>query len=222
MRLQRVGRDGDFSARRLCFILDSGSAGVEHSLTVAERVLSGGCRFIQVREKSMSDRDRLALLRLVIDRARTHDAWVVANDRVDLAILAGACGVHLGQSDLALADARSLFSACGRDNVTIGLSAHSKDEALLAQSEGANYLGCGAVFSTGTKQNAAKLGLDGLATIADSVEIPVFGIGGVSLDRVGDVLSAGAFGVAVCSAIVNAPDPARATRDFITAIDRAS
>ena len=215
-------RRRDFSARRLCVILDSAAEAVEHSLAVAERVLSGGCRFIQVREKSMSDRDRLTLLNLVVERARAYDAWVVVNDRVDLTILAGADGMHLGQDDLALADARRLFSACGMQDFIIGQSVRSMDEALKAQSDGADYLGCGAVFGTSTKQNAVQVGLGGLAAVAGSVDVPVFGIGGIGLDHLGDVLSAGAFGVAVCSAIVNCPDPARATRDFITAIDRAS
>jgi len=215
-------RHRDFSTRRLCVILDSRGTGVDYSLAVAERVLSGGCRFIQVREKSMNDRDRLTLLNLVLERARAYDAWVVVNDRVDLTILAGVAGVHLGQDDLALADARRLFSACGMQDFIIGQSVRSKDEALKAQSDGADYVGCGALFASDTKQDAVQVGLKGLAAVKNSVEIPVFGIGGISLDRISDVLSAGALGVAVCSAIVKAPDPARATRDFITAIDRAS
>jgi len=220
MSLQGVGRD--FSTRRLCVILDSGIAGIDHSLEVAEQVLSGGCRFIQARNKLMNDRERLMLLNLVIERASTYDAWVVVNDRVDLAILAGADGAHLGQDDLAIADARRLFLAAGMQNFIIGQSVGSDDEAVQAQSDGADYVGYGAVYSTSTKQDAVEVGLEGLAAVRNSVEIPVFGIGGIGLDCVDEVLSAGAFGVAVCSAIVDAPDPMRATRDFITAIDRAS
>lgn len=203
-------------------ILDSAKKGPQHSLAIAEKVLDAGCRFIQVREKSMSDRDRLSLLSQVIDRAKRLDAWVVMNDRVDLAILASADGVHLGQDDITMADARSLIPARRARRLIVGQSVGSKDEALLAQSDGADYLGCGALFPTGTKEDAVEIGLERLATIANSVAIPVFGIGGISVERVADVLSAGALGVAVCSAIVNAPDPARATRDFIAAILSAS
>ena len=203
-------------------ILDSAKKGPEHSLAIAEKVLDAGCRFIQVREKSMNDRDRLSLLRQVIDRAKRFDAWVVMNDRVDLAILASADGVHLGQDDVTMADARKLIAGRLSNAFIVGQSVGSKDEALLAQSDGADYLGCGAVFTTGTKEDAVEIGLERLTTIANSVAIPVFGIGGISVERVADVLSAGALGVAVCSAIVNSRDPARATRDFIAAISSAS
>ena len=183
--------------------------------------MSGGCRFIQVREKSMSDRNRLALLNLVIERAAHCGAWVVANDRADLAVLSGADGLHLGQSDLAIADARRLPSH-GCRHLVIGQSVGSAEEAILAESEGADYAGCGSVFATDTKQDAVEIGLGQLSLVADSVDIPVFGIGGICLDNVGNVLSAGAFGVAICSAIVADSDPGRATREFIAAIDRAS
>jgi len=210
----------DFDARRLLVILDSGIANVEHSLAIAEGALCAGCKFIQVREKSMTDQERLTLLKLIIERARRHDALVLANDRADLAILSAADGVHLGQGDISIPDARRLFAALGRDDITVGQSVHSRDQALLAQSDGADYLGCGAVYSTNTKSDAAVVGLDELASIASSVDIPLFGIGGITVDNMGDVLETGAFGVAVCNAIVAEADPGRATREFLAAIDR--
>lgn len=161
------------------------------------------------------------LLRQVAERAKKLDAWVVMNDRVDLAILAGADGIHLGQDDITMADARKLIAGRLSAAFVVGQSVDSKDEALLAQSNGADYLGCGAVFTTGTKEDAVEIGLERLAAICNSIAIPVFAIGGISVENVGDVLSAGSLGVAVCSAIMNASDPARATRDFIAAISSA-
>jgi len=213
-------RGYDFKAIRLCVILETGGMSAKHSLALAEEVLGAGCKFIQVREKRMPDRDRLWLLQMAVKRARSSGAWVFVNERPDLALLAGAHGVHVGQSDLAVADVQRFFASCGAENVMVGQSVRTREQALAAQSGGVNYVGCGSVFQTKTKSDAVEVGLEALAAVAHSVDIPVFAIGGITVERVGDVLSAGAHGVAVSSAVLKAPDPARATRDLLAAIDR--
>ena len=222
MRPYELQRSYDFDAVRLCVILETGRMSAKHSLALAEEVLGEGCKFVQIREKQMSDRDRLWLVQMAVKRARQCGAWVVANDRPDLAILAGANGVHVGQGDLAAADVQRLFACCGAENAMIGQSVRSRDEAIAAQSAGADYVGCGAVFQTSTKVGAVEVGLETLAIVAGSIDIPVFGVGGITVERVGDVMSAGAHGVAVSSAVLNALDPARATRDFLAAIDKTA
>jgi len=213
-------RSYDFDAIRLCVILETGGMSAKHSLALAEEVLNAGCKFVQVREKQMPDRDRIRLLQMTVKLARQSGAWVFVNDRPDLALLAGAHGVHVGQGDATVADVQRLFASCGAESAMIGQSVGSKDEAIAAQSAGVDYVGCGAVFQTNTKLDAVEVGLETLAVVAGSIDVPVFAIGGITVERVGDVMSAGAHGVAVSSAILNAPDPARATRDFLAAIDR--
>ncbi|MBN1592814.1 MAG: thiamine phosphate synthase [Candidatus Coatesbacteria bacterium] len=209
-----------FDSKRLMLVLESGESGAKHSFSVAGEALAAGCKFIQFREKSMGDRDRLALLVSIVNLARQYDASVFVNDRVDLAILGEADGVHIGQDDIGVADARRIMSACKGEHMLIGQSVHTVDQAKDSEARGAHYVGCGALYSTATKADVTTMPLETLNSIAESVCIPVYGIGGITVGRVGDVLEAGAFGVAVSSAIVFALDPGGATQEFLTAIDR--
>ncbi|MCD6327701.1 thiamine phosphate synthase [bacterium] len=220
MGLKSISMDADAGgSRRLCVVLDLSQDDAARSFAIAKSVLKAGCRWIQVRESAMTDRNRLSLLRRIADVAKAFDAWVFANDRPDMAILSGATGLHLGQGDVSIADARRLFAQVGMTDAMIGISASTREQAELAVANGAAYIGCGAVFNTLTKANAVgPIELSGLSEIASAVDIPVIAIGGITLERLPGVLSAGAAGVAVCSAIVASDDPGEATGRFLTGI----
>ena len=185
---------------------------------IVEAAIAGGVDAVQVREKHASARERLALARDL--RGSTADAGVslIINDRVDIALAADADGVHLGDEDLPVADARDLLG----EDATIGRSVSTVAAAREAERAGADYLGVGAVYATGSKdvdEDEQAIGLDVVRDIADAVEIPFVGIGGITPDNAANVAAAGADGVAVISAITGADDPEEATRDLAAAVE---
>lgn len=185
----------------LYVISDEGVSKRSH-VQVVKELVDGGVRFIQLRDKHRSDRE---LLRTAIEVARIchrSGAKLIVNDRVDIAVLSGADGVHLGQEDLPIEYVKRIVPG----DFIIGVTVHSVREALVAAASGATYLGAGSVFPTKTKENIKLIGLDGLREIASAVNIPVVAIGGISLDNVEDVIRMGASGVAVVSAIISKDD----------------
>ena len=140
--------------------------------------------------------------RRLIELCHSYNVPLLVNDRLDIALLSGADGVHLGQDDIPVAEARRLAG----EDFLIGATAHNVQEALAAEAAGADYLGCGAVFATHTKKDTVPLGLDGLQAIRQAVRIPIAGIAGITLDNYRLVLDTGANGIAVVSAILGAPD----------------
>ncbi|MFC7156288.1 thiamine phosphate synthase [Halomarina halobia] len=178
---------------------------------VVAAALDGGATFVQLREKGRPARERYEVgLRV---RELTAEAGVpfVVNDRVDLALALDADGVHLGDEDLPVSVARDLLGP----EAIVGRSASSVGEARAAREAGADYLGVGAVFATGSKDVApedAEIGLERVREIAEAVDLPLVGIGGVTAGNAADVLAAGADGVAVISAITGATDVREATR----------
>ncbi|WP_254536982.1 thiamine phosphate synthase [Halomarina litorea] len=178
---------------------------------VVGAALAGGVDVVQLREKDATARERYQLgLEL---RELTAEAGVplVVNDRVDLAQAVDADGVHLGEEDLPVAVARELL---GPDAI-VGRSVSSVDAAENAVAAGADHLGVGAIYATGSKDVAdedAEIGLDALRAIADAVDVPIVAIGGVTVENAREVVEAGADGVAVISAITGADDPEAATR----------
>lgn len=171
-------------------------------LACVEQALESGVTLLQYRSKYKDGGamywEALALKELC-DR---YGVPLIINDRVDVAMAVGAAGVHVGQDDLPCAVVRQL---AGPDFV-IGVSAHNPEEARQAVADGADYLGCGAVFGTGTKAGVAKLGLAKLRSIREAVSLPIVGIGGVKADNYGDVLATGANGAAIISGILAAED----------------
>jgi len=184
------------------------SRGRSH-MEIARAALEGGADAVQIRDKS-SPAYNLGLVTAEIQPlARKFGAALLVNDRVDVALLAGADGAHVGQDDLPAREARRLLP---RPRL-IGVSAGSREEALRAERDGADYVGVGPVFATATKPDAGEpLGLERLAGIAGAVTIPVVAIGGITLDNVARVFEAGAGGAAVVSAVVSAEDIAAAAR----------
>jgi len=164
--------------------------------------LSAGVRFFQYRDKKRTRRDIYATVKDLTQAARQAKALFLVNDHADIAAAVDADGVHLGQDDLPISAARKLLGK----NKCIGISTHSPDEARSAEAEGADYIGFGPLFPTSTKDAGRVQGIRNLAVIRSMVTVPVIAIGGISLANIREVLSNGADGAAVISALLTAPD----------------
>lgn len=171
-------------------------------LPCVEQALAGGVTLVQYRAKNTDGgvmyKEALAL-KALCDK---YQVPLIINDRLDIAQAVGAAGVHLGQDDLPCRAARKILG----DAYVIGVSAHNPLEAVQAARDGADYLGCGAVFGTATKQDVAKLGVANLRAIRSAVQIPMVGIGGINLANYAEVLAAGADGAAIVSGILAQDD----------------
>ena len=173
--------------------------------------VDGGAGVVQLREKHLEDAAFLEEAERFVALCREKGAVSIINDNVDIAVRTGADGVHVGQEDLEAGRARALL---GPDKI-VGVSVHSVEEALRAQAAGADYLGVGAAFATGTKSDAHVLTRDTIRAVAEAVDIPVVAIGGISRDNIGQLAGCGLSGVAVVSALFGAPDVAAAARELL-------
>ena len=162
-----------------------------------EQALKGGVTFLQLREKELDDQEFFFLFQVIQKLCKKHQVPFLINDNVALAAKIGADGVHVGQSDMAAGEARAKL---GPDRI-IGVSARTVEEALEAQRQGADYLGVGAVFHTGSKADAAEVDHQVLRDICRAVDIPVIAIGGITRDNVAQLKHSGICGIAVISAI---------------------
>jgi thiamine-phosphate pyrophosphorylase len=184
---------------------------------ILEAAIAGGCGMVQLREKDWPAGTLLPLARRLRDRCRGAGVPFIVNDRVDLALAVDADGVHLGQHDLPAAAARPLLRA----GMIMGVSTHSVSQARSAQRDGADYVAIGAMYPTGTKPDFELVGPAAVRQLRSQVQAPLIGIGGITVDTVGDVIRAGADGVAVISAVCAAADPEGATRQLVDAIRAA-
>ena len=199
---------------RLIVITDRRLARPREVIEVVTLALRAGAPAVQLREKALPPRDTLPLAHRLRRDTEAAGALLFVNDRLDLALAVGADGLHLGPNDLPVAAARRIAPP----RFLIGYSTDEPDAARAAIADGADYIGCGAVFSTSSKSDAGRaIGLECLATVAESVDSPVVAIGGITPARAGGVFSAGAAGCAVVSAVMAAPDPGRAVRNFLRA-----
>jgi thiamine-phosphate pyrophosphorylase len=197
---------------RLLVVTDAASAAPRSVMEVVREALDGGCRAIQLRDKVGPARETLALARELRALTRSRDALLFINDRVDLALAVGADGVHLGPADLPLSCARHW---AGRF-LALGYSTDDPEEARQAVAQGADYLGCGAVFGTRTKDVGSEaIGVERLNRVAHAVPVPVLAIGGIDETNVDQVARTEAAGVAVVRAVMAAPDPREATRRLL-------
>lgn len=195
----------------LCVITDVRLARGHDHVAIAEAALAGGADMIQLRDKTGNLRDLLPQAQTIQALCRARGAVFIVNDRVDLALAADADGAHVGQEDLPAASARRLLGP-GR---LMGVSTHSLAQAEAAQQVGADYIGFGPMFATGTKDTAyTPRGLEALRGIRRAVSLPILAIGGISLENVSLVIEAGATAPAVISAVVAAPDIAAAAAAF--------
>ncbi|MFR6185520.1 MAG: thiamine phosphate synthase [Lawsonibacter sp.] len=180
-----------------------------------EESLAGGATMIQLREKGM-DRETLRREALEIRAVcRRYGVPFLINDAAELAAEVGADGVHVGQQDMSPRQARAIL---GPDGI-VGVSAHTVEEARAAQAEGADYLGVGAVFATGTKANTTPVGYELLKEICAAVDIPVVAIGGVGRDNLSSLAGSGIRGVAVVSALYAQPDVRAAARSLRSQVE---
>lgn len=167
-----------------------------------ESALKGGVTCVQLREKDLSEDEFLAEAKKIGALCKSYNVPFIINDNVDIAIRCHADGVHVGQEDMEAFKVRELVG----DDFIIGVSAHNVKEALQAVENGADYLGCGAMFSTTTKSNVSELPKETLRDICEAVEIPVVAIGGINKKNIDMLKGAKADGVALVSAIFAAED----------------
>ena len=180
---------------------------------LARLAVAGGADAIQFRQKAGSTR---ALIEAAIAVKRAcGDVPVIVNDRVDVAIAAGADGVHLGQEDFPIERARALLG----ENAIIGGTAKTLSQAHRCVARGADYIGFGPIYTTDSKADAGTAkGPEGLREMVDGIDIPIIAIGGIERENVGEVMNAGAHGIAVIKAVCCQPDPAEATRRLLNRI----
>ena len=175
-----------------------------------EKALKGGVTFVQLREKNLDRRLFLEEAAAIKELCDSFHVPFVINDDVDIARQIHADGVHVGQSDMEAADVRRLL---GEDAI-LGVSAETVEQALRAQAHGADYLGVGAIFPTGSKDDAAAVSMETLRAICAAVDIPVIAIGGITADNVIELSGSGICGIAVISAIFAQKDIVSATKDL--------
>jgi thiamine-phosphate pyrophosphorylase len=168
-------------------------------LEQVEQMISGGATLIQIRDKDAGMKSLLQTVRDAVAAAKLSGARIIVNDRVDVALLAGAHGVHLGQDDLPPKEARKILGP----NAIIGLSTHSVEQAVAALAEPIDYIAIGPVYQTATKNDTdPTVGLDGVAAVRNVIDdLTLVAIGGIGLDNCRDVIDAGANSVAVISGL---------------------
>ena len=179
-----------------------------------EEALKGGVTFVQLREKDLDEERFLEEAKEIKELCRRYQVPFVINDNVDIAQAVDADGVHVGQSDMEAGDVRARL---GQDKI-IGVSAQTVEQALLAESRGADYLGVGAVFATGSKADASEVDHETVKAICQAVHIPVIAIGGITGENVGALTGTGVCGVAVISAIFAQEDVEEGTRNLKEAV----
>lgn len=179
-----------------------------------EEALKGGVTFVQLREKDLDEERFLEEAKEIKELCRRYQVPFVINDNVDIAQAVDADGVHVGQSDMEAGDVRARL---GQDKI-IGVSAQTVEQALLAESRGADYLGVGAVFATGSKADASEVDHETVKAICQAVHIPVIAIGGITRENVGALAGTGVCGAAVISAIFAQEDVEEETRKLKEAV----
>ncbi|MCR4786942.1 MAG: thiamine phosphate synthase [Lachnospiraceae bacterium] len=182
---------------------------------VVKESLDGGVTFVQLREKELDDETFLKEAKELQTLCGEYHVPFVINDNVDIAMKINADGVHVGQSDMEAGDVRSKL---GPDKI-IGVSAATVEQAVLAEKRGADYLGVGAVFPTGSKDDAVDVSHETLKAICEAVSIPVIAIGGISQKNIHELSGSGICGVAVISAIYAADDIKKAAQELRTAAE---
>jgi thiamine-phosphate pyrophosphorylase len=201
----------------LCVLVAGGTDAVAFGRLITS-LCGVGVRMLQIRDKELSDDVLAARVEAAVAIARSmapsRPPLVIVNDRVHVAAQAGADGVHVGASDMPVAEARRLLWK----KAIVGRTAHSIEEARQAVADGADYLGVGPCFPSTTKSFAAHASRDFLAEAAKS-PLPVFAIGGITVDRVGELRALGIRRVAVAAAITSAEDPAVSARNFVAALN---
>jgi thiamine-phosphate pyrophosphorylase len=204
----------DLSRSRLYAILDLSYVEPGKALEVALQLIDGGVDLLQLRAKNYPSGDIEKLAVQLHAKTQPRGVPLVINDHPAIARNAGAEGVHLGQNDMPIAEARKIVGP----NCAVGKSTHNLDQAVRAFYEGADYIGFGPLFTTPTKPDYAPIGLGDIAKVHDAVRIPIFCIGGIKLDNLPEVIDAGARRVVIVSGLLQAADIvayARSVKDLL-------
>ena len=200
---------------RLYVIPDRKIGAPKNLIEQTKELLAGGATAIQLRDKELSGRKLLETATEMARLCKEAGALFIVNDRLYIAILSGAHGLHIGQSDIPLTEAKKLSPP----SFIIGVSAQTIEEARLAEKQGADYLGIGAVFPTSTKE-AEALGLTGTARVASATSLPSVAIGGINLENAAEIMKTGVSGLSLISAIVGNSDIKGQTKKFLEIIGR--
>jgi thiamine-phosphate pyrophosphorylase len=192
----------------LYVIIDPAVAGGSDELQVARAALDGGARLLQLRDKAREKGLQLPIAEALQALCRERGATFIVNDHVDLALAAGADGVHVGQKDLPVGVVRRLLPA----GALIGCSTNNAEEARRAEADGADYVSVGRLFPTGSKEDTRPATLDVLRSVKAAVSLPVCAIGGINETNIDDVIAAGADMAAVIAAVITAGDVEAAAR----------
>ncbi|GEM80311.1 thiamine phosphate synthase [Vibrio superstes] len=196
---------------RLYFVTDD-QQDLDTLCKVVKQAIAGGVTMVQIREKHGDVRAFIERARAIKDVMKGSNVPLIINDRVDVALAVDACGVHLGQTDMQVEDARRLL---GPDKI-LGLSVESVEQLEQAQSLPLDYLGVSAIFATPTKTNTLKhWGIDGLKAAVERSQLPLVAIGGIGFDNIAEVAATGVDGIALVSAISAAKDPSEASKTLL-------
>lgn len=197
----------DKSMMLLYAVTDRAWVGTMSLYEQVEAALKNGATCVQLREKDLEEDRFLEEAMKIRELCKTYEVPFIVNDNVEIAIKCKADGIHVGQEDMIATDVRKLVG----EDMMIGVSAHTVEEAVEAVKNGADYLGLGAVFNTSTKTDVDNMSAKMLKDICDAVDVPTVAIGGICADNIMELKGSGIDGVAVVSAIFAAEDPGKAT-----------
>lgn len=198
------------------YVLVDGRPSLDEFNSTVRSLVEAGVSVLQLRDKRLTDRELVGRARRLRELTRETQTLAIINDRPDIARLVDADGVHVGQDELSVKDARTIVGP----GALVGVSTHSIEQARAAVLDGANYIGVGPTFRSTTKNFDSLSGLDLLRAIGAEIRLPAFAIGGITLGNLGDVLATGVTRVAVSAAIVDAGDPADIARKFVQRLAR--
>ena len=198
-------------------VTDRAWVGTKSLYEQVKEALENGVTCVQLREKELNESDFLKEAKQISTLCKEYKVPFIVNDNVNIAIACKANGIHIGQEDMELTNVRKLVG----EDMIIGVSAHTVEEAIKAQEGGADYIGIGAVFATSTKTDVDVLSFDTLKSICEAVDIPTVAIGGIKKDNICKLKGSGIDGVAVVSAIFAAKDIATATKELLLEVKKA-
>ena len=201
----------------LYVIIDAQAAKGRELVDLSRAALQGGAKVLQLRDKINDKGDVLPIARDIRALCDEHDALLIINDHADLAVACNAHGLHLGQHDLPIEEARAILGP----HQIVGTSNALLEEAQDSERRGADYLAVGAMFPTGSKERTRPAGLETLARVRNGTSLPLVAIGGINQDNIGGVIGAGADAACVISAVVGDTDPEVASRRLVAAIEAA-
>ena len=210
LRQDKAGR-----VRGLYVILDTTSLAGRSHVEVAGQVIRGGATVIQLRDKTMPKDELLALARKLVSLCRENGVLFIMNDYLDLAIAAGADGLHIGREDLPCAEARKLLPV----DMILGCSVTSVERAVATEAEGADYIAVGSMYPTPSKEKAVVVGTEMLSQVRQMTSRPLVAIGGITRENAAEVIAAGADAIAVIRAVVGAESPEEAARQIVSEIE---